>query len=268
MRQKELLDLHIKTNTLSHAYLFSGPRGVGKQETAWTAARALLCEKRAVDAVSACGLCDACRMVSAGTHPDMYMLGCNEQETRLLTRSDVERLRHRSGVSPHGSRHVFIVRDISRITREGANALLKILEEPKSNAVYFLLAEQYEDVLTTIRSRAWHVRFWPASGALNVRTGTEKIQRFQTAAACLQNADSIREYPERMQAWYTEASAALAGEMHRALLSDAPSEKIRARSFARALSVLMEGEAQFLKPFAAKRAFYEAHALQTWIKKQ
>mgnify|MGYP001611549986 CR=1 FL=1 len=85
-----------------------------------------------------------------GTQIDVTIEDSYKNEEEKQVRISVERIRHlrdRAGRSAYGGTHVFIVRDAGRLTREAANALLKILEEPQGNALFLLLAEKEEEVL-------------------------------------------------------------------------------------------------------------------------
>lgn len=164
-RQIQLLDLHVRTNTWSHAYLFSGPRHVGKLAVARLMATALLCEKKtnSKSPLIACGMCTSCTSFAAGTHPDVFILDIEETGEQFLHIEEVRRMRERLAQSAYKGTHIVCIRDVARLTREAANAFLKVLEEPRGNVLFFLMTTNTEDVLGTIRSRAWHVRFWPVS---------------------------------------------------------------------------------------------------------
>lgn len=155
----------MRSGTMSHAYLFSGTRHVGKMAVAKKVATALLCEKKETkkEMLFSCGACHACVMAKAGTHPDMVVVDAEQSGEITLRLQDIQRIRERAALSAYGGIQVFIVRDVSRMTREAANAFLKVLEEPRGQVVFLLLAHVVDDVIQTIRSRVWHVRFWPMS---------------------------------------------------------------------------------------------------------
>jgi len=167
-RQQEFLDLHMRSGAMSHAYLFSGARHVGKMAVAKRVAAALLCEKKETkkETLFSCGVCQACKMSKAGTHPDMMVVDAEETGEASLHLEDIQRVRGCATLSAYSGTRVFIIRDVSKIRREAANAFLKILEEPKGQVVFLLLASVADDVLATIRSRVWHIRFWPLSEEL------------------------------------------------------------------------------------------------------
>lgn len=168
LRQLQLLDSHIRSGSFSHAYLFSGPRHVGKTTFAKKIAAALLCEEKesGTEMVFSCGACQACKLAKAGTHPDLVVVDAEKTGETSLRLEDMQEIRERAALSAYGGTRIFIIRDVSKITREAANAFLKVLEEPRGQVVFLLIADVADDVLATIRSRVWHVRFWPVSEEL------------------------------------------------------------------------------------------------------
>ena len=183
-RQLQLLDIHMRSGTMSHAYLFSGARHVGKMAFAKKVAAALLCEKKetGTETLFSCGMCRACVMTKAGTHPDMVVVDAEQTGETTLHLEDIQQVREQAALSAYGGTRVFIIRDISRITREAANAFLKVLEEPRGRVLFLLLACTADDVLQTIRSRVWHVRFWPLSESA-LAAGLEKEHRLSSEQA-------------------------------------------------------------------------------------
>lgn len=193
-RQLQLLDLHVRKGTLSHAYLFTGPRHVGKLTIARCAAASILCEKKtdAPGNLFSCGECNSCKMCAAGAHPDMYMVDTEETREQFLRLEDIQRVRERAYMSAYGGTHVFLIRDVSRMTREAANAFLKVLEEPRGCVIFFLLASAADDVLETIRSRSWHICFWPMSEK-SIRTGLAALYKIprEASESAAQIADGL-----------------------------------------------------------------------------
>lgn len=148
-------------------YLFIGPEGVGKRATALALARALVCLDPRPGLV-ACGACPSCVQAAAGSHPDIDVVGKPDDRATIpleLLIGDREK-RMRDGLcwrillSPVlARRKVAIIVDADHLAEEGANCLLKTLEEPPDGAVIILVGTMLERQLPTIRSRSQIVRF-------------------------------------------------------------------------------------------------------------
>lgn len=145
---------------VGHAYLFSGPPGVGRRFTAQVFAAALLCG--AEDETSRpCGRCEECDAVRRGVHPDLFRL--RPEDDKILI-DQVRALQQRAGLKTVRGRYkVFIVESIGTATEQAQNALLKVLEEPAGNAVFILVTDGGAPPLPTIVSRCLTVRFGPLS---------------------------------------------------------------------------------------------------------
>lgn len=147
---------------LAHAFLFTGPSGVGKKLFAMELAKALLCESPP-EALSACDRCDSCVQVMAGTHPDCSVT-CKPDDKMELPIDTIRELCASLGLKPtRGSRKVAIVEDADDFNMESANAFLKSLEEPPPGTTLILLSTSPESQLATIRSRCQAVPFAPLS---------------------------------------------------------------------------------------------------------
>jgi DNA polymerase III subunit delta' len=152
-----------------HAWLFSGPEGVGKQTVAIEFAAALNC----TDAETRpCGRCRPCRDTLAGRHADVEVIApgglCDEPEhrdhpdSRDLRICQVRRLEHVLSLSPYaGARRVAIVDAADTLRTEAANAFLKTLEEPPAGSVIILLAERAERLPENVLSRCQKLPFRP-----------------------------------------------------------------------------------------------------------
>jgi DNA polymerase-3 subunit delta' len=154
---------------LAGAYLFAGPAGVGKRTLALKLAQALLCEQ-SPDALEICGRCASCRMVESGAHPDLDYLAKPAEKSfiplELLIGDRDHRMQeglcHRISLKPaRGGRKIAILDDADYLNQEGANCLLKTLEEPPPRAMIVLIATGASRQLPTIRSRAQLVLFAP-----------------------------------------------------------------------------------------------------------
>jgi len=155
---------------LASTFLFVGPPGIGKRAFALQLAQALLCERRPESALDPCGECPACRQVQAGSHPDVQVVSRPADKSFLpldLLIGDAEhRLRaglcYELALKPYsGRRKIAIIDDADYLNKEGANCLLKTLEEPPPRSVLILIGTSEQRQLPTIRSRCQIVRFQP-----------------------------------------------------------------------------------------------------------
>jgi DNA polymerase-3 subunit delta' len=143
---------------LGHAFIFTGPEGVGKRATAQALAQALNCSQSAEG--EACGECPACRKITQGGHPDVRSI---EPEGQFLKIDQMrEQLQRDAILKPmEGSTKLYILDSAERLTLEAANSLLKLLEEPPPAVILVLITTQPFALLETIRSRCQTVRFRP-----------------------------------------------------------------------------------------------------------
>jgi len=166
---------------LAHAYLFTGPAGIGKLATARALALGLHCEVAPFDA---CGTCAACRTIGAGTHPDVRIITGPLKDKRDVSIEQVRELQRELGyraLSPHPK--IGIINDAENLTLQAQNALLKTLEEPAGNSLLVLVAVNAASLTSTILSRCQRLIFDP----LSTEAVTEVLERHghsgrQTAA--------------------------------------------------------------------------------------
>lgn len=146
---------------MGQAYLFLGPRGVGRKLTAIGWAQVLNCTNPQHTFPYACGECPACRKIARGQFPDLFVVGPEEGSKSLKIEQVREVLREAHFKPYEGKKRVFIFDDADTMNDSAANALLKTLEEPSATLVLILIAEHEGQLLSTIRSRCQVVRFGP-----------------------------------------------------------------------------------------------------------
>ncbi len=153
---------------LAHAYLFYGPEGVGKLTVAKALARALHCKNAAGQEAlaSACGTCTDCRAIEADTHPQVLMLDLahtlvsKKEDRKEIPIEDIRELKRVLALSPEGDKlRIAIVSQADTMSDEGANALLKLLEEPGSRTLLILITAALDLLLPTVISRTHAMRF-------------------------------------------------------------------------------------------------------------
>lgn len=157
----------------AHAYLLTGPRGVGKSELAKAFAKAVCCPNRGDGNVAAaCGQCSSCRAVERGGHPDVEVYSLESQAALAdkpvrganLSIETVRRLRAAAALLPFQSeRRVLLVEDAETLLEPAQQALLKILEEPPPAVTIVLLVDEVEVLLPTVRSRCQEIPVRPVS---------------------------------------------------------------------------------------------------------
>ncbi len=172
-RLRSALGRAIAKRRLGGSLLFVGPPGVGKTATALLLAQTVLCRRNSSAEMNPCGQCPDCVQVRAGTHPDLIQVSKPQDKTliplELLIGPTEARLQegfcHDVHLRPmQGERKVAILHDADFLNEEGANCLLKTLEEPPSNAVIILIGTSEQKQLPTIRSRCQTMRFTSPTG--------------------------------------------------------------------------------------------------------
>ncbi|MFD9000931.1 DNA polymerase III subunit delta' [Streptomyces sp. NPDC059582] len=146
-----------EASKMTHAWLFTGPPGAGRTQTAHAFAAALQCVSpdRALGGVPGCGFCDGCHTALIGTHADVSTVAAVGAEILVKDMRDTVR---KSFTSPANGRwQVILVEDAERLNEKSGNAVLKAVEEPAPRTVWLLCAPSLEDVLPTIRSRCRHL---------------------------------------------------------------------------------------------------------------
>jgi DNA polymerase-3 subunit delta' len=160
--------LALARGRLASTFLFVGPAGIGKRAFTLKLTQTLLCQNAPPELLEPCGVCPGCLQVLAGTHPDLHLVTKPSDKGQIpisaFIGEDGRRMReglcHDIALKPFmGGRRVAIIDDADYLNEEGANSLLKTLEEPPPRSVLILIATSLERQLPTIRSRAQVVRF-------------------------------------------------------------------------------------------------------------
>lgn len=145
----------VKAGRIVHAILLTGPRGTGKRTAARMVAQALLCKGQEPP----CGVCSECKQFLAGSHPDVHIIAT---DARSISVGDIRALRDELAMRPfEGGRHVAIIEQADKMTAQAQNALLKTLEEPIGEVIFFIITDQPGAMLPTIVSRCQRLRFSP-----------------------------------------------------------------------------------------------------------
>jgi len=165
-RQWRQLAQQRQQDRLAHALLFQGPAGTGKKQFAHELANALLC-RQPDDSGMACGHCESCNLVRAGTHPDYRLLKPTPPATStsknpvLSIKIDALREMYRalSETSQFGGCRIAVIEDADKMPAQAANSLLKTLEEPGRDTLLLLVSSHPHHLPVTIRSRCQVMRF-------------------------------------------------------------------------------------------------------------
>lgn len=186
-----------EASKMTHAWLFTGPPGAGRNQAARAFAAALQCVSpdRALGGSPGCGFCDGCHTALIGTHADVTTVAA--VGTQILA-DDMRDTVRKSFTSPANGRwQVILVEDAERLNEKSANAVLKAVEEPAPRTVWMLCAPSIEDVLPTIRSRCRHLNLSTPSvdavaDMLVRREGVEPAAAMAAARATQGHVDRAR----------------------------------------------------------------------------
>ncbi|MCB0793956.1 MAG: DNA polymerase III subunit gamma/tau [Flavobacteriales bacterium] len=173
----------IRNDHLAHAFLFCGPRGVGKTTCARILARTVNCENLAED-LGTCGVCDPCRTYEEGHSLNIYELDAASNNSV----EDIRNLILQVQIAPQvGSKKVYIIDEVHMLSASAFNAFLKLLEEPPSYALFILATTEKHKILPTILSRCQVFDFRRISVGDTVRhlEGIAAQERIQAEPAAL-----------------------------------------------------------------------------------
>ncbi|MFF3635818.1 DNA polymerase III subunit delta' [Streptomyces sp. NPDC002250] len=186
-----------EASRMTHAWLFTGPPGAGRNQAARAFAAALQCVSpdRALGGTPGCGFCDGCHTALLGTHADVSTVAAVGAEILVKDMRDTVR---KSYTAPANGRwQIILVEDAERLNEKSANAVLKAVEEPAPRTVWLLCAPSVEDVLPTIRSRCRHLNLRTPSveavaDMLVRRDGVEPAAAMAAARATQGHVDRAR----------------------------------------------------------------------------
>ena len=155
-----MLRQHIAASSLRHAYLFSGPRGVGRRTLALRFAQAINCPTPSENG-QPCGTCRVCKQIENMQHPDLNVLQA-EEEGGTLKVDEVRDLQHMLSLAPYESDYrIALLLRFEEANASAQNALLKTLEEPNRRVILLVTADDPENLLPTIVSRCELLRLRP-----------------------------------------------------------------------------------------------------------
>jgi DNA polymerase-3 subunit delta' len=185
----------IKSDRLPHALFLHGNQGLGKSDFAISLANALLCKQPTAD-LQACGSCQACKLLAANTHPDLYYLKPvpaektkSKKPTLNIRIDDIRELCNKlNQTSQYGGYRVAIIEQADQLTPSAANSLLKTLEEPGNDVLMILTSARSHRLPVTIRSRCQLMRFAVPDEKQSLSWLIEKQQGTDSSEKQLQQA--------------------------------------------------------------------------------
>ncbi|MDP2930493.1 MAG: hypothetical protein Q8N56_02725 [bacterium] len=165
-KQWQFLIKSVRLDKASHAYLFSGPSGLGKKEMALEFARFLNCQNKSIKDIS-CGVCPSCLETAKNCHPDFLMVENIPEEEDGKEEKQIDLIKKISQwleLKPLLGRYkVVVVSQLQDFSLSAQSAFLKTLEEPRGNTVLIATSDYPELLLSTIISRVKEIKFAPLS---------------------------------------------------------------------------------------------------------
>lgn len=156
-KTKRILKDTIKKDRISHAYLFTGNKGLGKSEMAREFAQAIFCNENISEG---CGECISCKKFKHDNHPDFDVIDVQKDHKSILI-DQIRELQKEISYKPYESDYkIYIIDNAERMTEQAQNSLLKTLEEPPEYAIIILTNEDKNDLISTIVSRCQEVKLY------------------------------------------------------------------------------------------------------------
>ncbi len=143
-KQLEQLEQEISNGNIAHAYLFSGPKDVGKFRITRVFANILQCPN------NYCHTCKDCKLIEKGNHPDIITMVDRGETIKI---DDVRDLIHKTNLTSQGRLRIVLIENIERMPVEAQNSFLKTLEEPPGKTIFIMTSTRPNQVLPTIKSR-------------------------------------------------------------------------------------------------------------------
>lgn len=151
--KKNLQDI-TRSDSISHGYIFEGPKGIGKLQLAKAFAQTILCKS---NKDIPCGICSSCIKANADSHPDIHIL---DYEDKSIKRQDIDDIQNIIYVKPYESnKKIIIMNDSQKMTDQAANTFLKTLEEPPEDTIIILITTNSNIIIPTIASRCQIIKF-------------------------------------------------------------------------------------------------------------
>ena len=175
----------IVDNKEGHAYVFSGPSGVGKNTIAKVFSKALLCTN--IINGNPCGRCVSCKSFESSSNPDFYMTDSSLSSIGVDAIRDIQK---RAKVKPYYSqKNVFLIPNADKMTIQAQNCILKTLEDPPGHTVIILTARNYEYFLETIKSRLVRYNMKPNTQSevyeyIKTHTKENDLSKIKFIASC------------------------------------------------------------------------------------
>ncbi|ATW26461.1 ATP-binding protein [Candidatus Formimonas warabiya] len=224
------LEQTVKSGLLGHAYLF-----LGEKNKTWENATAFAAAVNCLSPVQgqACGACLSCRKIQHGNHPDVLMM---EPRGASFKIDQVRELHRKVGYKHYEGRYkILALSGADTMTTEAANSMLKVLEDPPPHTVFILMAENGDNILSTVLSRCQVIKFGGEHQDSDLKDGEEKskqleqvidtfqdvfsldyCQLFKLSEMWEKNKDGVKTLLDGMLTWYRDlAVAKLTGEVSR-----------------------------------------------------